>query len=129
MNRVVIILLLLLAGCARQDSAFVVKVIDGDTFVIDSGEHVRLIGVDTPERYEPGYYEAKDYLTYLIVNKTIILEKDTSNHDKYYRLLRYAYINNIFVNEELIKEGLAEPFDYGPDMKHRERFNNAYSEP
>ena len=25
------------------------RVIDGDTFVLESGEHVRLIGIDTPE--------------------------------------------------------------------------------
>lgn len=54
--------LLFLSGCTGYDGsvpqravtfANVTEVIDGDTFVISTGEKVRLIGVDTPERGSP----------------------------------------------------------------------------
>ena len=101
-----------------SETALVTKVIDGDTFVIENGERVRLICINTPEKDEQGYQEAKDFLTNLVFNKTVILEKDVSNRDKYRRLLRYAYVSNtrIFINRELYQSGHAEMLRYYPDV-------------
>lgn len=107
--------------------AKVISVIDGDTFIIDSGEKVRLICVDTPEENEKGYQEAKQFLENLILNKQIRLEKDVSETDKFGRLLRYAYINGtnseIFVNKEIIKNNLGTLFPYGNDTKKCEEIS------
>lgn len=104
-----------------KENFLVIEVEDGDTFLIETGEYVRLICIDTPEKNQTGHIEAKEFLTSLILGKQIRLEKDKSqeNTDKYSRLLRYAYVKGnstdkeIFVNKELVKLGLAKPWPYG----------------
>ncbi|MEK6933769.1 MAG: thermonuclease family protein [Nanoarchaeota archaeon] len=93
------------------------RVIDGDTFVLDSGEIIRLLCVDSPEKGEKGYQEAKIFLENLILNKNIVLEKDISEKDVYNRSLRYVYQENIFLNKELVKNKHAAIFRYGNDTK------------
>lgn len=99
------------------DYARVTRVIDGDTFELASGEKVRLICINTPEQGEEGYEEAKAYLESMILNKTVRLEKDISEKDRYGRLLRYAYTDNRFINKEMVDNGYAEVFRYGEDLK------------
>jgi len=99
----------------------VIRVIDGDTFEIYSGDKVRLICVDTPEKGEGGYEEATEYLESLILDKEVRMEKDVSETDKYGRLLRYVYVNvtggEVFVNREIVQEGYGEVFEYGEDVE------------
>lgn len=98
-------------------SLFVVsRVIDGDTIELSNGETVRLICIDTPETDEPGYQEAKNYLKNLALGKSVRLEKDVSEVDRYGRLLRYVYLGDLFVNGELVKNGYAELYRYPPDI-------------
>ena len=92
------------------------RVIDGDTILLNSGETVRLICIDTPETNEPGFQEAKDFLTGLVLNKNIKLVKDTSETDRYGRLLRYLYLDDLFVNGAIVKAGYAETYRYPPDI-------------
>jgi endonuclease YncB( thermonuclease family) len=69
----------------------VTQVIDGDTIVIDSGEHVRLIGIDTPETDHCGYDTATENLRNLVYGKDVILTAGARDEmDKYGRLLRYV---------------------------------------
>jgi len=95
------------------------RIIDGDTFELESGEKARLICIDTPEEGEKGYEEAKLFLAGLIENKTVILEKDVSEIDVYGRLLRYVYLNEsgeeVFVNKEIVRAGYGEVWPYGND--------------
>lgn len=92
------------------------RVIDGDTIELNNGETVRLICIDTPETDESGFQEAKNYLTTLVLGKTVRLEKDVSEIDRYGRLLRYVYLEGLFVNGELVKKGYAEAYRYPPDV-------------
>jgi endonuclease YncB( thermonuclease family) len=39
--------------------------------------------------------------------------------DKYGRLLRYVYADDVFVNAELVRQGLAEAKAYPPDTKYQ----------
>ncbi len=104
-----------------SDQAYrVVGVIDGDTFVIGTGESVRLICVDSPEYGEVGYAEAAQYLSELILDKDVLLERDISDTDSYGRLLRYVYVDGIFVNKEVVSSGHAEVFPYEPDTERCE---------
>ncbi|HNZ52326.1 MAG: hypothetical protein BWY36_00666 [Candidatus Diapherotrites archaeon ADurb.Bin253] len=92
------------------------RVIDGDTFELCSGEKVRLLCVDTPERGKPGYEDAKLFLEDLILNREVYI--NTSNYDvetidKYGRLLAWVYIENdlgekILVNKYLLEEGYGD---------------------
>ena len=97
------------------------RVIDGDTFELSSGEIIRLICIDSPEKTQKGYEEANQFLSDLILNKEPRLEKDVSDKDEYGRLLRYVYVNDsnkeVFVNKELVKQGYATVFPYGNDTK------------
>ncbi len=116
---------------AEPESAVVTRVIDGDTIVITGAEKVRLIGINTPEFYgdsesnECFALEAKSLIEQLILGKSIRLESDVSQTDKYNRLLRYVYIENspssdaedVSVNEILVQEGFARARAFPPDTK------------
>ncbi|MBU2503774.1 MAG: thermonuclease family protein [Nanoarchaeota archaeon] len=94
----------------------VTKIIDGDTIEIDTGERVRLICIDTPEKGEYYYSEASNYLTGLILNKEVEFTKDISETDRYGRLLRYVYIGRDFVNELIVYNGYGKDYPYKPDI-------------
>lgn len=92
-----------------------VKVIDGDTIQISTGEKVRYIGMDTPEVGQCYYEEAKKRNEKLVLGKKVELEKDVSETDKYGRLLRYVYVDGHSVNAMLIEEGYAKVMMVKPD--------------
>lgn len=57
------------------------------------------------------------------------LEKDVSETDKYGRLLRYVYLQDgRMVNEVLVKEGYARAATYPPDVKYAEKFRQLEKE-
>ena len=115
----------------NQSTKKVVKVIDGDTIELENGQKVRYIGIDTPELVHPSKplecfaKEAQEKNKELVLGKEVTLEKDISEIDKYGRLLRYVWVENILVNEILVQEGYAQVSTYPPDVKYQERFIEA----
>lgn len=120
----------------EQERGLVVKVVDGDTFKLENGATVRMVGVDTPETKDPrrpvGCFgkEASSETKSLIEGKVVILQKDVSETDKYKRLLRYVYLplengETLFINDYLIREGFATVLTYPPDVKYTEQFLEA----
>ncbi len=103
-------------------------VVDGDTLELETGERVRLIGIDTPEVGEYYYEEAKDRLKEIVEGKSVILERDIEYRDIYDRLLRYVYVDNWFVNLVLVQEGYASVYPYEPNTKYKDEFADAESE-
>lgn len=105
-------------------------VIDGDTIRLASGEVVRYIGIDTAERGEPYYWEATRANRQLLEGKVLRLEPDVTNEDRYGRLLRYVYADDIFVNAELVRQGLALVYRQGkfPDNKYFDTLRQAAEE-
>jgi micrococcal nuclease len=119
---IVAIFLLSCAPIATESQVKVVRVIDGDTIEIAGGAHVRYIGIDTPETYpKVEFYgpEAKAKNIELVEGKLVTLEKDVSETDKYGRLLRYVYVDGVFVNGELVRLGYAEAVSYPPDTRYQ----------
>jgi len=120
----IISLLLLACGCQPPPTtARVIEVVDGDTIVIEGNYRVRYIGIDTPEVHpavEAFGLEAWQANRELVEGKIVRLEPDVSEVDKYGRLLRYVYVDDIFVNAELVKQGLAYAQAYPPDTKHQD---------
>ena len=97
--------------------------IDGDTITIEGGYDVRYIGIDTPEIHpnvEAFGIEAWQANRQLVEDKEVRLEGDVSETDKYGRLLRYVWVDNILVNAELVKQGLAQAKAYPPDTKYQD---------
>ncbi len=109
----------------------ITKVIDGDTFdvVIDGkGDTVRLIGINAPERGECFAPEATAALVALLDGGDVQLVADRTDRDRYDRLLRYVWIDDMFVNEELVASGAAIARRYEPDVAEAERLEVAQAE-
>lgn len=97
----------------------VLSVTDGDTLrVLIEGrnEPLRLIGINAPEADECLAAAAATRLGELMVGGPIRLESDVSERDQYGRLLRYVFVGELFVNEALVREGLALAHRYAPDI-------------
>jgi micrococcal nuclease len=115
---------------------------DGDTVKLSGGEHVRLIGIDTPEsRYNPKLErdsarsrkdtdailkmgkEASAFTRRLVEGRKVRLEFDAQKRDKYGRLLAYLYLEDgTFVNARIIEEGYAQLMTIPPNVKHADTF-------
>jgi micrococcal nuclease len=107
------------------ETATVIRVIDGDTIdVMLNGveERVRYVGINTPERDEVCYAEATAANAGFVDGQTVIMIPDVSNRDRYGRLLRYIYVGDTFVNQELIVRGYAEAVLYEPDDRFHATF-------
>ena len=131
-----LLLLILAVSCATPatPATLVTRVIDGDTIEVNiTGTiyKVRYIGIDTPELDDkrPEFctlaQEATRLNRQLVEGKKIRLEKDVSETDKYGRLLRYVYVDDILVNAELVRQGLAWAKVYEPDTKYQNTLEKA----
>ena len=145
MRRLIPILLVLALGCsddrstAPQSSSAaslpagaswrtVQRVVDGDTLVLDGGERVRLIGVDTPETVHPRkpveYFgrEASSFTKRMVEGKKIWLEYDQTRKDKYKRTLAYVHMEDgRILNEEIVRQGYGHAYTRFP-FKYMERY-------
>lgn len=123
----------------NREVLVVKRVVDGDTFELSDGEKVRLLGIDTPEKYESGKLDrdaessgqdkktimklgklAGDYVRNFVEGKTVILEKEPnySDKDKNGRLLRWVYLEDgTFVNGKIVRDGYAYVFEKFPVSK------------
>lgn len=106
----------------------VVRVVDGDTIEIEGGQRVRYIGMDSPEIDKCFSAEAKAANEKFVSGKTVRLEKDSSETDKYDRLLRYVYIDNVLINDELVRQGFARVEPVQPDTRYADQFLKAQQE-
>jgi len=129
-----------------------VRVSDGDTIVVrfeGSEESLRLIGIDTPEKFASTKLEqdaaasplskeeiqvlgeaASSFVKTLLRGKTLYLEFDASERDRYRRLLVYVYFRDaegdfVFddssfkqLNLEIVKAGWAEPLTIPPNVRY-----------
>ena len=106
----------------------VTKVIDGDTFLIEGGYSVRILGIDADEKGYPCYKAAKKRLEELVLNKEVRLERGKEDLDQYCRYLRYVFVNNKNVSLELVREGLAVARFSPEDVKYQEEIEKAERE-
>ena len=104
------------------------KIIDGDTFLIEGGYSVRILGIDADERGYPCYEAAKTGLEELILNKEVRLEKGKEDLDQWCRYLRYVFLSSQNISLELVKEGLAVARSSPEDVKYREEITQAEKE-
>lgn len=95
------------SSSAKSDTATVLKILDGDTYVLSGDRRVRLLGIDTPEKGEPFSETAKNFADSLLNGAHITIEFDKTQKDKYGRLLGYVRFQDYFVNKMMIERGLA----------------------
>ena len=114
--------------CLASSETIVTKVLDGDTIIVEGGEHIRLLGIDADEKDYPCYESAKSRLEELVLNKEVRLEKDQTDVDQYNRCLRYVFLDDENINFQLVKEGFAIARFYPPDVKYQEEITQAEKE-
>lgn len=107
------------------------RYIDGDTIAVDMDgkvEHVRFIGIDTPETHKPNtpvqcYGPAAAAHTKNVISAAggrvrLAADPQNTNRDRYGRLLRYVYLTDgTLLNELNITEGYAFYYPYFPFSK------------
>jgi endonuclease YncB( thermonuclease family) len=120
----------------------ILQVYDGDTaevlFEDGQKEKVRFLNIDTPETHHPRigrqcYGSTASALTAkLLGKKTVYLERDIENKDKYDRLLRHIYLQNpekpnefLFINLYLVGEGYAHTLIIKPNITNADIFTRA----
>ena len=97
----------------------VIRVIDGDTVELKNGERLRYNDIDTPETVHPSKPiecygpQASAKNKELVEGEIILVELGNPERDRYGRLLGYVYVDDLFVNAELVKGGYAEVNSYG----------------
>lgn len=133
---------------AADDTRQVRSAWDGDTLLLENGEKVRLIGVDTPEFSDDARNrdnarrnklsettvtafarKAKTFTGQLVNGKRVRLEYDFQRYDKYGRTLAYVYReeDGLFVNAEIVRQGYGFPILYFP-FRHSTEFEQMRDE-
>ena len=110
----------------------VARVVDGDTLQLSGGQFVRYIGINAPEiRHgnkpgEPLGIQARLFVTKLLEGGDVILEAGAERSDRYGRRLAYVYTSqHVFVNLELLRQGLAHCLFQTPNDRYRNEFIRA----
>lgn len=93
----------------------VVRVVDGESFLLEGNVRVRLIGVDAPDPGEPGGDEATEFLRDLVAGREVELRFDLERIGRDESVLAYALVDDVCANEAIIAAGHArmrrgEPF-------------------
>lgn len=130
------LLLVLLVACSEPPPepepgvvGRVTRITDGDTIHVDvngTDERVRYIGIDTPETEhsprgaERFGAEATEANRALVENREVRLVLDVQERDRYGRLLAYVYVDETFVNAELVQRGFAKQMTVPPNVRHAE---------
>jgi len=108
-----------------------VFVTDGDTIKVKIGDevkpqNVRLIGINAPERKDPGWRASRDYLSQLCFDKEVRLEFDHNKRDRYKRLLAYIFVEDetgkeLFANGEMLSAEKALYYGYAATQRYDAR--------
>jgi len=101
-----------------MEEVSVSRVIDGDTIELVDGRRVRYLGIDTPELGEFYGAEASARNRELVEGKVVELQRGKRDIDEFGRLLRYVYVNGVFVNAELVAQGYATAYIFDPDERY-----------
>ena len=109
--------LIFLLGCsplpARENlfSAKVTRVLSGQTVEVQltgtfDVAKLRIIGIDAPDwRQEPWGAAAKAKLTDLVIDKSIAIEADNLDRDRYGRIRGHLWQGQTLVSQQLVESG------------------------
>jgi micrococcal nuclease len=122
-------------GPAPIQEAVVAQVGDGDTVTLDTGQKVRLLGIDAPEMEKEGLpadflaHKAKQVLTGLAQGQRVRLEYDRLRYDRYGRTLAYLFLlDGTNLCREMVRQGLAHVYTVPPNLRFREELLSAQRE-
>ena len=90
------------------------EVIDGNTIQVYGVGRVQLTQVDIAKQ-EPGFSQAKNFVTGKCLGKTVYLDIDDKQpKDKYDRTLAIVYTDDTNINKELLNNNLAKVSYFEP---------------
>lgn len=127
-------------GAVRRTNAgqpaglLVVRVFDGATIELATGQRIRYIGVDAPQmrnalgKPDAGAWEARDANRALVGHKRVRLETDELDADIDGALWRYVYVGDTLVNAEILRQGAAYHASRFPNNRHAETLLTAEQE-
>ncbi|MCL5030119.1 MAG: thermonuclease family protein [Bacteroidetes bacterium] len=114
----------------------VARVIDGDTFVLSDSQHVRMLGINTPEiarlnkPAQPFADSAAHFVKTLIEGKQVRLTFDENTYDIFGRVLAYVWLTDVtgkdslWIQAELLKAGLCRISHYPKGKRYYDLFYN-----
>ena len=116
---IILIVCLILWSCSLTEekidttrvSARLVRVVSGQTIEVMiperdyKTERVRMIGIDAPPEDISSSDQAQTRLKELIANSSINLEIESSELDRYNRILAHVWYDDMLISEQLAKEG------------------------
>jgi len=118
-----------------QEISGIANITDGDTIKIDN-KRIRLLEIDAPETsqncFNANYEEyacgkmSKDFLVKLADQKQV--KCYYKKFDKYGRYLAKCYIDNIMINAEMIKNGMAVTYFFGTKNSEMTQLENEAKE-
>lgn len=139
----------LLAPSKKYDDVRVAKVLSADSFILASGEKIKLIGLVSPEppkkkkveRDAHGFIieekdptisieqQSYDFTRDLIEGKKVRLEFDAEKNSDDFRTFAYVFVDNdLFVNAEILRQGYADLKILPPNTKYAQALREAYQE-
>lgn len=96
------------AEAVKQDIE-TTRIVDGDTIELKNGDHIRLWGIDTPERGQFGYWAAGAVLE-SILKSSPVLQCQKIDTDKYRRAIMHCFANGYDLGTLLVMSGWAKDF-------------------
>ena len=95
-------------------SGTVTKVTDGDTLDVTTSEGetitARLALIDAPETDEPGFDEARNFITEQCLDKNAEVDPDNNQGLTYGRIVAVVYCEGVNVNEAILDNGFADVY-------------------
>lgn len=109
------------ATAEAGDLALVKQVFDGNSMLLASGLRIKYAGIRTPSLDSPGGREAREFSRRMVEGRKVRLEPAAKLLDKDGQALFYVFLENgVFVNAEMVGEGLAQAHIVPPNVKYRE---------
>ena len=118
--------------------ATLVRVVDGDTLLVEldgEEERVRLLDIDTPETVHPQQPvecmgpEAAERMEDLVSpGDQLSLEFDQERTDHYDRLLAGVFLDEVFINEQMARDGFGAPVYYAPNDRFLDQIEEAWNQ-
>lgn len=83
------------------------EVLDGDTFILNNGDRIRLLSIDAPEKGRCGATEASQALSTLVAGKPVTIQEE--RRDQYGRRMGLVSVGKTLINEAMLASGWARP--------------------
>jgi micrococcal nuclease len=106
---------------SNVSEALVTKIISGDLIEVQIGGAsylVRYLSVEAPQLNEPFGPEAQQINSMLVKDQVVSMEKDQTDINADGQLLRYVFVGDMNVNEEMVRQGVARVKLLPPNTKY-----------